>query len=49
VGVSEGQYSNSSVGFVNEDEIKDYIRKQDISYKPFLQYREESYQKIPFN
>ena len=45
-----GQYSNSSVGFVNEEKIKDYIRRQDVSYEPFLQQREDTHQmKLQFN
>ncbi len=45
-----GQYSNSSVGFVNEEKIKNYIRRQDVSYEPFLQQREDTHQmKLRFN
>ena len=44
-----GQYSNSSVGFVNEEKIKDYIQKQDVSYEPFLERKEESHRMRLFN
>ncbi|MGC8710688.1 MAG: hypothetical protein ACP5RF_03735 [Candidatus Micrarchaeia archaeon] len=39
-----GQYSNSSVGFANGETIKTYIRRQDVSYEPFLQREEDVHQ-----
>ena len=39
-----GQHSSTSVGFVNEEKIKDYIRRQDVSYEPFLQRKEDTHQ-----
>ena len=39
-----GQYSNSSVGFANEETIKNYIRRQDVSYEPFPQREEDVHQ-----
>ncbi len=45
-----GQYSNSSVGPVGENIIQNYIRRQDVSYEPFLQHEEEGHQaKLQFN
>ena len=45
-----GQYSNSSVGPVGENVIKNYIRQQDISYEPFMQHRQEGRQaRLRFN
>ena len=45
-----GQYSNSSVGPVGENIIQNYIRRQDVSYEPYLQHKEDSYQrKLQFN
>lgn len=45
-----GQYSNSSVGPVGENIIQNYIRKQDVSYEPFLPQKEGLHQmKLQFN
>ncbi|EQD65207.1 transposase IS200-family protein, partial [mine drainage metagenome] len=44
-----GQYSNSSVGPVGENIIKNYIRRQDVSYEPFLQHEEDRQMKLQFN
>ncbi|MCL4365269.1 MAG: IS200/IS605 family transposase [Candidatus Marsarchaeota archaeon] len=45
-----GQYSNSSVGPVGENIIQNYIRRQDVSFEPFLQHEEEGHQmKLQFN
>ncbi len=45
-----GQYSNSSVGPVEENVIKNYIRKQDVSYEPFMRHETTGNQtKLPFN
>ena len=44
-----GQYSNSSVGPVGENIIQNYIRKQDVSYEPFMQHKEGRQTKLQFN
>ncbi len=45
-----GQYSNSSVGPVGENIIKNYIRRQDVSYEPFIQRKEVGHQvQLKFN
>ena len=45
-----GQYSNSSVGPVGENIIKNYIRRQDVSYEPFMQDKEVGRQtQLKFN
>ena len=36
-----GQPSGTSVGPVGEDVIKKYIRRQDVSYEPFMQHKED--------
>jgi REP element-mobilizing transposase RayT len=46
----DGQYSNSSLGPVGENTIKNYIKKQDISYEPFIQRHEVGHQmNLKFN
>ncbi len=45
-----GQHSATSVGPVGENVIQKYIRKQDVSYEPFLQHSEDAEQtKLQFN
>ena len=45
-----GQPSGTSVGPVGENIIKNYIRRQDVSYEPFLPDRDEGKQtKLRFN
>ena len=44
-----GQYSNSSVGPVGENIIQNYIRRQDVSYEPFLKREEDHQAKLQFN
>ena len=45
-----GQYSNSSVGPVGENIIQNYIRRQDVSYEPFIQHKEHGNQtRLQFN
>ncbi len=44
-----GQYSNSSVGPVGENIIKNYIRRQDVSYEPFMKHEEDHQMKLQFN
>jgi len=44
-----GQYSNSSVGPVGENIIQNYIRRQDVSYEPFMQHEEGCQMKLQFN
>ena len=44
-----GQPTGTSVRPVGENIIQNYIRKQDISYEPFLQYNEDQHQKKLFN
>ena len=45
-----GQPSGTSVGPVGENIIQNYIRKQDISYEPFMQNKENGRQaKLHFN
>ncbi len=39
-----GQHNATSVGPVGENVIQKYIRKQDISYEPFLQHSEDAKQ-----
>ena len=44
-----GQYSNSSVGPVGENIIQNYIRRQDVSYEPFMKHEEDHQMKLQFN
>jgi len=45
-----GQPSGTSVGPVGENIIKNYIRRQDVSYEPFLPDKDEGKQtKLQFN
>ena len=45
-----GQPSGTSVGPVGENIIQNYIRRQDVSYEPFMQHEEERHQmKLQFN
>ena len=44
-----GQYSNSSVGPVGENIIQNYIRRQDVSYEPFMRHEEDHQMKLQFN
>ena len=43
-----GQPTGTSVGPVGENVIRDYIRRQDVSYEPFLKYEEQTQQRKLF-
>lgn len=44
-----GQPSGTSVGPVGEKIIQNYIRRQDVSYEPFMKHGEDHQMKLQFN
>ena len=43
-----GQPTETSVGPVGENVISEYIRRQDVSYEPFIEHEEDAHQQKLF-